>query len=474
MRAATSAGAIGKPGALEVGCARSGGRWLAADIHAAVINLGPNNATNVRIVDTLPSGVTSVSAVPSQGSCTVTSTTVDCSLGTLLVEQSATVTLTVTPTTAGQITNTAVASADQNDTNPANNTASQTTTVSSQFNPFVVTTTANAGTGSLRAAITAANASTGTLDTITFAIPGAGPHVIALTTFLPTLTDRVIIDGTTQPGYNGTPLVELDGTSAGTTSNGLFIGTGGSGSTIRGLAIGGFGTGGAPGANGGAGIVIQGAGGNVIERNFLGTDATGVLARPNRADAIFVDNSPNNVIGGVDAGATGNLLSGNARYGLMLSGAGTTGTIVRNNRIGLSVNGSALGNGDAGVAIFGGSQNTIGSLVDGAGNLIAYNTGAGVHVATGTGNAVLLNNIFANGSLGINLGAATVTLNDTGDADTGPNNLQNFPVLTADAGGVQITLNGAPDTTTASSSSATRRATPRDTAKARRGSAPWR
>ncbi len=53
---------------------------------------------------------------------------------------------------------------------------------------------------------------------------------------------------------------------------------------------------------------------------------TGLLARPNRADAIFVDNSPNNVIGGVDAGVTGNLISGNGRYGMMLSGAGTTGT----------------------------------------------------------------------------------------------------------------------------------------------------
>ena len=71
----------------------------------------------------------------------------------------------------------------------------------------------------------------------------------------------------------------------------------------------------------------------------------------------------------------------------------------------------------------------------------------------GTGNAILSNAIFANGGLGIDLGADGVTPNDAGDLDAGPNNLQNFPVVTAAtiaAGGdtvLQWTLDSTPDTT---------------------------
>jgi hypothetical protein len=45
--------------------------------------------------------------------------------------------------------------------------------------------------------------------------------------------------------------------------------------------------------------------------------------------------------------------------------------------------------------------------------------------------AILGNDIYANGSLGISLsGGGVPTPNDDGDADTGPNNLQNYPVIT--------------------------------------------
>ena len=49
-------------------------------------------------------------------------------------------------------------------------------------------------------------------DTIVFNIPGSGVKVISLLTALPEITDPVVIDATTQPGYAGTPLIELDGT----------------------------------------------------------------------------------------------------------------------------------------------------------------------------------------------------------------------------------------------------------------------
>src|SRR5262245_63289792 len=80
---------------------------------------------------------------------------------------------------------------------------------------ITVTNTDNTGPGSLRDAITQSNASVGVLDTIAFDIPGAGVQTIIPTGILPTITDPVIIDGTTQPGFAGTPLIEIDGTNAG-------------------------------------------------------------------------------------------------------------------------------------------------------------------------------------------------------------------------------------------------------------------
>ena len=236
-------------------------------------------------------------------------------------------TIVVTPTIAGQLVNTASVGAPENDPDSTNNSASQTTTVTNPSVTFVVTNTLNAGAGSLRQAILDANASPGT-DKIHFEIPGAGVHTISPTAFLPTITDPVVIDGTTQ-GVNPTPLIELNGTNAGAASNGLFI-TGG-GTTIRGLAInrfGNFGGTGGPNDPGGAGIVIQGIGNNIIENNIIGMDATGLIPRPNRSDGIFIDNSPNNRIGGTSISSR-NVISGNGRSGMTLSGSGTTGTIGR-------------------------------------------------------------------------------------------------------------------------------------------------
>ena len=84
---------------------------------------------------------------------------------------------------------------------------------------FTVINTDDSGAGSLRQAILDANALAGT-DQINFNISGAGPFTITPLTALPTITDAVIVDGTTQPGYAGTPLIELIGTSAGVGADG--------------------------------------------------------------------------------------------------------------------------------------------------------------------------------------------------------------------------------------------------------------
>ena len=91
--------------------------------------------------------------------------------------------------------------------------------------PIVVNSTGDGpSTGSvvtLRGAITSANSIPGT--TIDFDIPGTAPFVIQPLSPLPALSAPTTIDGTSEPGYAGMPLIELDGTNAGSRANGLQI-----------------------------------------------------------------------------------------------------------------------------------------------------------------------------------------------------------------------------------------------------------
>lgn len=94
-----------------------------------VNNNGPGSAANVSVTDILPAGTTFVSATPSQGSCSGT-TTVTCNLGTIVNAGSATISLTITlPSTAGPVSNTATVATGSNDTNGANNSSTSAITV---------------------------------------------------------------------------------------------------------------------------------------------------------------------------------------------------------------------------------------------------------------------------------------------------------------------------------------------------------
>ena len=364
--------------------------------------------------------------------------------------------------------------------------AATNATVTIAPNDFVVTNTNDSGEGSLRQAILNANAIPGG-NTITFAIPttdpgynaGTGAFTINLLSGLPTLTETVTIDGRSQPGFAGTPIIELNGASAGSGINGLVLGAGSDGSTIQGLVINRFTSNGilvqsntniirgnfigtdvsgtVAQGNAGRGISLGGSGniiggltavdrnlisgnavhgiygvatsGNTIQGNYIGTDVTGSLDLGNGFDGVVLEISPNNTVGGTTA-AERNVIAGNDRFGVTLFTNTTTGNQVQGNFIGIGADGTtAIGNTQGGVFIGNNaSGNTIGGGVAGSGNTIAHNGAAGV-IVSGTGNRIQGNSIYSNTGLGIDLGPAGVTPNDLGDGDTGANNLQNFPVL---------------------------------------------
>jgi len=288
---------------------------------------------------------------------------------------------------------------------------------------FTVTNTADSGAGSLRWAITQSNNTAG-VDTIAFNIASAN-KVITPTSALPIVYDAAIIDGTTQPGYAGKPLVEIDGASAGAGVDGLKL----SGSDVlKGLSITGFtgeGVGTLPrtdvsyggntieddwiglntaghaagnglhgvglysssnlvendviSANAGDGVFALGTlfggghGYNTIQNNIIGLDPTGAIAMGN-LDGIGLQDSPANHV-------LNNVLSGNHADGLLLMNPATGdthGTIVTGNIVGLDSKGaSALGNGDYGMEIQS-ANNTIGGTTPAARNVVSANAVAGI------------------------------------------------------------------------------------------------
>lgn len=358
----------------------------------------------------------------------------------------------------------------------------------------------NAGTCTLRAAIQQSNFNCGqrpgdaTTTTIDFAI-GSGPKTIATGSFgLPGLGCPVVLDGTSQPGYAGTPIIVVSGATTHPNNVGglsittvcscpslirgfvinSFIGTGillghGGPFTVQNNFIGTDRTGTIAHGNGvgigtdrGSGAIIGGTTAaarnlisgnarygvqlqmsmpnNVVKGNYIGTDVTGTKALGNGLDGVSV-NSTGDVIGGSLAGAA-NVISGNRGNGISIFGTPVGNTVIQRNRIGTQVDGlQPLGNVLNGIAVQNSGPDTIGGTTRPLGNRIAFNGHDGIAVTSGAGHALLANSIFANGTLGLTdsigidlTGCGTcngVTPNDTNDGDVGPNHYQNFPVVTS-------------------------------------------
>ena len=209
--------------------------------------------------------------------------------------------------------------------------------------------------------------------------------------------------------------------------------------------------------NGGDGVRINGSSaGAVIAGNYVGTNAAGTAPLGNKRSAVSL--SARTRVGtngdGVADVAERNVLSGNGDWGVRADYQ--SGAVVAGNFIGTDAAGTApLGNGRGGVYLDRSGHVTVGGAAPGAGNRIAWTDGHGVRVERSTTAAVLGNTFHDNAGLGIDLrgGAETggVTANDAGDADGGPNGLQNFPVITsavAAGSGVDVafTLDSTPST----------------------------
>ena len=188
---------------------------------------------------------------------------------------------------------------------------------------------------------------------------------------------------------------------------------------------------------------------NRVLGNTIGTNAAKTAAIPN-LHGIRVHMGDGVVIGGTSAGA-GNLISGNASNGIIIPYAGVVNTVIQGNHIGTDGTGAGpLGNGSQGIDIYQASGTTIGGTGAGAANTIAYNGRTGVRLSYSNSpapeirhNSIRGNSIYGNGILGIDLSPNGVTPNDPGDPDTGPNELQNFPVLTGvQANGGQTRVSG--------------------------------
>ena len=188
-----------------------------------------------------------------------------------------------------------------------------------------------------------------------------------------------------------------------------------------------------------------------VQGNLIGTDVTGTVELSNGgADGISIGLAPN-------AKILDNVVANRSGIGIDMIGSslGVTGITIQGNKIGTDVTGTLpLPNGQCGIHVqdsWGPANGTIGGTGAGEGNVIAY---SGTHGISIMGNAgpwtIVGNSMFRNGRLGITLGgscgdpSASPDPNDPGDADTGPNLRQNFPIiktvnhLAPETGGTEI------------------------------------
>ncbi len=354
-------------------------------------------------------------------------------------------------------------------------------------NVFTVTKVADTNDGacntdcSLREALTAANATAnngGLPDLVRFSIPGSGPHTLAPTSALPTLSTPMTVDGFSQPGSSPNTRTDasddavmkivLDGIIL--TSPTPILNVSASDTTLRGLVIG--------RAPQDAVNIVNTASNLRFVGNFVGTGASGNDSFGSARNGMSA-NAPGMTIGGLAAADRNIFAASSTQATAALSLAGTAA--VRNNFFGLVASGNNMLGSATGLR-FGGTNGQsfdvsnnffvgngrgidfigVGVAAQITQNSFGFGTDLQLPLANSTdlflqaattsssvtnnrfrhsgdgairaiaGNGInIRGNLFANLSTAIDLGTGGVTPNDPGDLDSGPNGLQNFPVLTS-------------------------------------------
>jgi len=297
-------------------------------------------------------------------------------------------------------------------------------TVTADAATFVVTNTNSSGAGSLAKAIEDANL-TADADVINFAILSFSA-VKTIGGTLPEITQPLTIDGYTQSGAskntieegatNAVLKIQLDASAVGVGGVMLKINAP---TTLRGLAI--------------FNLPVKATAIDVLEDAsadirgcFIGTNAFAAVASGG-GNGVSVRGSA--TLGGSSEGDR-NLISGNAASGVLVRGFGVS---LLNNLIGTDADGEpVLGNGTGLLYTSSVGISSIGGSSPETGNVFAGNSVSGIRIGQASVGSVSIgaNRFFDNGGLGIDLLGNGVTANDAGDADDGPNGLQNFPVLT--------------------------------------------
>jgi hypothetical protein len=291
--------------------------------------------------------------------------------------------------------------------------------------------------GSLRWAVVQADAlAPGTASTIRFAISGGAFQTIGLQAPLPQITTPATIDGTTQTGYTGTPLIELDGSSAGAGANGLSYASTASGTAavatqLKGLQIFSFND---------TGVMNSGASYLSLTNDYVGVQrpATYYLARGNAGGGVVISN------GAANDTITSCVISANVGNGVTITGSGTDHDTVSGDDIGTDAsgvtgvdhNGTSLANNGNGVLISAGaSHNTVttsvlsnndGDGVEITGSGTSSNVVTGDHVGTDVFGMVALPNLYNGvevtaGASANTVGGTTASARDviSGNTDSG-------------------------------------------------------
>ncbi len=294
-------------------------------------------------------------------------------------------------------------------------------------------TNTNDGNCSLPEAVLAVNTSS-TVDTCTtgsapytiaFSI-GSGAQTITLSSGLG-IDEPVLIDGTTQSGYSGTPLIRVDGNNS--VGYGLIISSGSEGSIVKGLMVTGFtseqvsiyagnstshvtllgnyiGTDGTNGLSPSYAVGLDlyggqynqiggpaasdrnvisgntenlelayGADHNTIQGNYIGLNASGTAAVSGNSAGMLISQAGG--LGANDNQIIGNVISGNSSEGIYIASQYNNNNVIQSNYIGTDASGtSAIANVD-GIDLSGGDNNQI------SGNVISGNTSSGIYVAGG-------------------------------------------------------------------------------------------